>query len=118
MANLLPFQRTGLLIREIDEFFDKASEAVMLLEQTFRDYVEKGPDSQLDERFKQIRDIELRGDELTRSIAYTMHAEMLMPDTRGDILSLLDEVDNILDECVHSIAALAIERPGPSGRHA
>ncbi|MDJ0943688.1 MAG: DUF47 family protein [Kiloniellales bacterium] len=111
MANILPFQRTGLLISEIDEFVDKVSEAIMVLEQTMADYVDKGPESQLDDRVQQIRGIEARGDELRRSIANVMYAEMLMPDARGDILSLLDEVDNVLDACAYVVIGLAVERP-------
>ena len=95
MANLLPFQRTGLLISEIDEFFDKVSEAALVLEQTVLHYVANGADAQLEKRLRQIRAIETRGDELRRSIANVMYAEMLMPDARGDILSLLSEVAQV-----------------------
>lgn len=99
------------MISEIDEFFDKVSEAILVLEQTVLHYVDKGADAQLEERLLQIRAIETRGDELRRSIANVMYAEMLMPDARGDILSLLDEVDNVLDDCTHMVVALAVERP-------
>ena len=111
MADILPFKRTGRLISEIDEFLDKVSEAIMVLEQTLLHYAERGPDEYLEERLQQIRAIETRGDELRRSISTVMYSEMLMPDTRGDILTLLDEVDHVLDDCAHMIIALAIERP-------
>ena len=111
MAKILPFQSTGLLVSEIDEFLDRVSEAIMILEQTFLHYDEKGPDENLEERLKQIRAIESRGDDLRRNIANVMYTEMLMPDARGDILSLLDEIDNVLDDCAHIIIALVVERP-------
>lgn len=111
MAKLLPFQRTGALISEIDEFLDKVAEAVMVLEQTIRQYVESGDREQLEARFEQIRSIEDRADEIRRAIANVMYTEMLMPDTRGDVLSLLDEVDGVLDHCSHIVAGLVIERP-------
>lgn len=111
MTNILPFQRSGLLISEIDEYFDRVTEAILILEQTFSHYVDHGPDDYLDERLEQIRAIELRGDELRRNIAAVMYTQMLMPDTRGDILSLLDEVDNVLDDCAHAVIGLALERP-------
>lgn len=111
MVNILPFQRTGRLIAEIDGFMDKVSEAIMVLEQTLLDYAEQGPGEHLEGRLKQIRAIESRCDELRRGIANVMFAEMLMPDTRGDILSLLDETDNVLDHCTHVVVGLAVERP-------
>lgn len=111
MNTTLPFQRTNLLISEIDEFIDTVSEAVMVLEQTFLHYLEDGPDDYLDEKIERIRAVEDRADELRRDIANVIYAEMLMPDTRGDVLGLLDEVDTSLDDCSHIIMKLGIERP-------
>jgi len=116
MDRVLPFQRTALLISEIDEFIDMVSEAVMLLERTVVHYLDEGADDYLDEKIERIRGIEGRGDELRRNIANVIYAEMLMPDTRGDVLGLLDEVDTILDDCVHIVIKLGIERPDfPAG---
>ena len=111
MVNILPFQRTGLLIGEIDDFLDKVSEAVMVLEQTILHYLEKGADDYLEERVEQIRDIEERADELRRNVGNVMYSQMLMPDTRGDVLSLLDEVDTTLDDCSHTVIDLCMEHP-------
>lgn len=111
MVNILPFKRTGTLISEIDEYIDKVAEAVMVLEQTTLHYAQAGADEQLEERWEQIRAIEDRADALRRGIANVMYSEMLMPDTRGDVLGLLDEVDTTLDDCTHLVAALLIERP-------
>ena len=111
MAKLLPFQSTGVLISEIDQFIDRVAEAVMVLEQTQLHYLDNGADDQLDERLEQILDIEQRGDTLRRNIANVMYSQMLMPDTRGDVLSLLDEVDTTLDDCTHGVASLVIEQP-------
>ncbi len=111
MVNILPFQRTGLLISEIDDFLDKVSEAVMVLEQTILHYLEKGADDSLEERNEQIWAIEERADELRRNIGNVMYSEMLMPDTRGDVLSLLDEVDTTLDDCSHTVVELFMEHP-------
>ena len=111
MVSILPFQRTGQLIGEIDDFLDKVSEAVMVLEQTISHYLEKGADDYLEERVEQISAIEERADELRRNVGNVMYSEMLMPDTRGDMLSLLDEVDTTLDDCSHTVVDLCMEHP-------
>lgn len=111
MAGILPFRRTGLLISEIDEYLDKVAESVMVLEQALLHYVEHGPDDYLSQKLEQIGGIEGRADELRRAIANVMYTEMLMPDTRGDVLTLLDELDTLIDDSVHAIADLAMERP-------
>lgn len=113
MLKIMPFRTTNQLIREIDEFIDKVSEAQMVVERTLLHYFEVGPDEELDQKIGQIAKIEERADELRRNVANMMFSEMLMPDTRGDVLTLLDEVDTTLDDCVHIIVELAIERPKP-----
>jgi len=111
MAGILPFRRTGLLISEIDEYLDKVAESVMVLEQTLLNYVDNGPDDYLTKKLDQIGELEKRADELRHGIANVMYTEMLMPDTRGDVLTLLDELDTLVDDSVHAIADLAMERP-------
>jgi predicted phosphate transport protein (TIGR00153 family) len=74
-------------------------------------YLDTGRDDELDEKLEQVRAIEERADQLRRSIFNVMYNEMLMPDTRGDVVSLLGHVDATLDDCVHLIASLAIQRP-------
>ena len=119
MANVLPFQTTQLLINEIDEFLDKVSEASMLVEKTILHYIAQGPDELLEDRLEQIFTIEARADEVRRSIATVMYTQMLMPDTRGDILNLLNDLDNVVDDSTHFIAGIAIGRPEiPSEFHA
>lgn len=111
MVNILPFQRTRLLISEIDDYLDKVSEAVLVLEQTIGQYLESGAGVYLDERVEQIMEVERRGDELRRNVSNITYSQMLMPDTRGDMLGLLDEVDAIMDASVHTVIRIAMERP-------
>jgi len=113
MVNILPFRTTNQLIREIDEFIDKVSEAQMVVEKALLHYFDAGPDPELDQKLAQVAKIEERADELRRNVANMMFSQMLMPDTRGDVLTLLDEVDTTLDDCVHIMVDLAIERPKP-----
>lgn len=117
MVNILPFQRTTQLISEIDEFIDRVSEAQMVVERALMHYFEHGVDDQLDESLTQIGQIEERADELRRNVANMMFSQMLLPDTRGDVLELLGDVDVTLDDCVHLMVDLAIERPTPDGQH-
>ncbi len=117
MVNILPFKKTARLVSEIDEFIDRVSEAQMVLERSLYHYFEHGPDEEMDQKVEQIMGIETRADELRRSITTIMYTEMLMPDTRGDVLSLLGEVDTTLDKCVHLLVSLSMERPGVTGEY-
>ena len=117
MVDILPFRKTARLVSEIDEFIDRVSEAQMVLERSLFHYFEHGPDEELDQKVEQIMEIETRADELRRSVTTIMYTEMLMPDTRGDVLSLLGDVDTTLDECVHLLVALSVERPAVTREH-
>lgn len=111
MSKIMPFQRTTRLISDVDEFLDRCSDAIMVTEQTVLHYLERNDRESLEERLDQIRGIEQRADELRRSVANVMYSEMLMPDTREDVLSLLSAIDDVLDECTHLVARLVMERP-------
>ncbi len=111
MAKLLPFQRTSRLIAETDEFLDKVAEALLVFERAIGGYVENRSESELEERLQQIFGLERRADELRRGVGNTLYGQMLMPETRGDLISLAVEIDVMLDSCVHALARLSMERP-------
>lgn len=106
-----PFKRTRLIEGQIDEYLDKLSEAGMLFEKAFCRYVTHGPDEEVEHTFEQLSAAEKRGDELRREIERVLYTEMLLPEARGDVLSLFDELDNVLDELKHSLQGFLIEHP-------
>jgi len=110
-VKIVPFQKTRLLESEIDEFLDKVSEAGMVFEQAASYYMDHGVDDFVEQKLEQITELESRGNELRRSIELVLYSEMLLPDARGDVLSLLDELDNVLDELGRNLRFLTIERP-------
>jgi len=111
MVNILPFKQTERLVNEIDEYLDLVAEAYMVFEQTILHYLDVGYDEILEQKMAQIFAIEKRGDEVRRSVAITMYTQMLMPDMRGDVLNLLEDLDQVLDDSTHLVAALVIMRP-------
>ena len=106
-----PFKRTRRIEAQIDEYLDKLSEAGMLFEQSVHHYADAGADEALEEKLVQIGQLEKRGDELRHEIESVLLTEMLIPDARGDVLSLLDELDNLLDKFKHALQAFVIEQP-------
>ena len=64
-----------------------------------------------EERLKQISELEHRNDELRRSIETALYTEMLIPDFRGDVLSLLEDLDSLLDDLKSTLLSITIERP-------
>lgn len=107
---LLPFGRTKEIEEQINEFLDKVSEAGLVFETGIDCYVTRGVGEECEDKLRQIRDLEHRGDELRRSIETALYAELLIPDFRGDVLSLLEDLDTLLGMLKDTLRSVLIER--------
>jgi predicted phosphate transport protein (TIGR00153 family) len=106
-----PLRRTRFLQTQIDEFLDAVSEAALAYQTALTTYVRQGWSVMVEEKAVQIRDYEERGDRLRGEIGTMLYTEMLLPDTVGDVLSLLVSLDHLLDVIKVNIQGLRIERP-------
>jgi predicted phosphate transport protein (TIGR00153 family) len=64
-----------------------------------------------DEKLEQLTALEKRCDALQRSIETTMYTEMLIPESQGDVLNLLGDLDDLLDGFKASLRMCIVERP-------
>jgi predicted phosphate transport protein (TIGR00153 family) len=106
-----PFRRTQRLKAQIDTFLDKVAEGAMAFEEGVRHYVTHACDDVTVARLEQIKRLEREGDSLRRRIEQSLFTEMLIPDARGDVLGLLDDLDHLLDLVKDRFLGLTIERP-------
>jgi uncharacterized protein Yka (UPF0111/DUF47 family) len=106
-----PLRRTRFLQAQIDEFLDVVSQAVLAYEAGVADYLQHGWSDAVEEKSVQIRECESRGDRLRSDIGTALYTEMLLPDTVGDVLSLLGALDHLLDVIKTNIIMLRVERP-------
>ena len=105
------FAKNRALEAELDEFFDTVSQGGMLFEEMLRQYSKHGADDLFVQRLKQIAEVESTGDRLVKSIVRALYSDMLIPESRADVLSLLQDIDALLDQYKHLCIALEIERP-------
>lgn len=105
------FTGTRQIEAEIDEFLDKVSEAGIVYEAACAEFLQHGPDAACQARLDQLTQLEARGDELRRGVETALYTQMLIPESRGDVLSLLDHLDELLDRYKRNLMALTIERP-------
>jgi hypothetical protein len=107
-----PLRRgTRALQAELDEFLDVVSQAALAYEAGMTSYLRHGWTEAVEEKMVQVREYENRGDRLRSDIGTMLVTEMLLPDTIGDVLSLLVALDHLLDVLKTNIVALRIERP-------
>jgi uncharacterized protein len=96
--------------KEIDEFLDKVSEAGLLCKNGMVVYL-KGNMESFAQCLTSIRDTEHKGDALRRSIEQDLYKKTLIPESRGDVMELLEDMDALLDRFTGLIWQFEIERP-------
>ena len=95
---------------EIEQFFDKISEAGLIFTAGIKDYLE-GDFEQFHSRIDDINKQEGEADNLRREIRYYLYTKMLIPESRGDVLGLLETSDNVIDTTKTVLSHFDIENP-------
>lgn len=95
---------------EIDEYLSHIDKSALLLEEAIKKYLE-GDVKQFENKRTDIDHAEREADELRRQITHRLYAEMLIPDSRGDVLGLLETTDNVADVAKQVANHFSIEKP-------
>ena len=103
------FGKTKFLEGQIDEFLDKISEGSIYFERGMAVLMDEGITEVCEEKLQQIITLKERCSELRRSVVSTLYAEMLIPDFRGNVLSLLTDLYALLDVLMNCFQEFLIE---------
>ena len=109
----MPFlfnNRTKQLETEIDKYLDAVSKSGLIFYEGVKNYLE-GNYEKFDKNFSEISKLETGADNLRREIKTKLYTYMLIPESRGDVLGLLETLDDVVDICETVIKQLSIERP-------
>lgn len=98
------------LQKQLDEFLNQVSEAGLLFRQGITLYLLENEEA-FDEKLEQITAVEHRGDEKRRSIEEKLYLKTLIPESRSDVLQLLERMDTLLDSCKAMLWQFKIELP-------
>lgn len=113
------FGRTKALESEIDEFLDKLSESALVFKHALRTYFRHGICDEFEERLKHVNTLESQADQLRRSIERQLYAHTLIPESRGDVLGLVENLDRIINMLEGTLWSFSIEKPDiPESYHA
>ena len=95
---------------QIDEFLDLVSESGMLFKRAMENYL-NGDIEQFSIRLQRVIEFERKADELRTDIEKQLALRTLIPENRGDVLSLLENTDNVIDNIKQTLQIFAIETP-------
>lgn len=104
------FSKSASLERKIDEFLDLVSDSGLHFKEGIRYYLSKRFDD-FEERLKVVRDLEHRADDLRRDIETQLYTHTLIPESRGDVLGLLENMDYVIDRIKATLLEFSVERP-------
>jgi uncharacterized protein Yka (UPF0111/DUF47 family) len=106
----LLFKKTKLVEVQIDEYLDQIVQGGLLFKEGVRFYLE-GRMQEFDERSKILRDTENKADTLRRTIESQLYLRTLIPESRGDVLGLLESVDKVLNITADTLLEFSVEIP-------
>lgn len=96
--------------RKIDDFLDKVSEAGMLFQHGVDAYL-NGNRPSFGKKIDDIASVEHVGDALRRDLEEQLYTQTLIPESRGDVLELLENMDGLLDRFKGALWRFEIEQP-------
>ena len=90
------FRNATSVINAIEAFFNTVDEGVLVFKEGVSNYLHGNQDA-FNNNIANMARLEADADNLRRDIENKLYAHSLMPEVRGDILRLLEEMDNIID---------------------
>jgi len=110
MAFIGIFRNSIGIEKEIENFLDLASESGLIYLQGMNAYL-AGKIEDFSEHLVQNVDTEKQADSLRRSIEDLLYRKTLIPESRGDVLKLIERMDALLGQFKGVMFRIEIERP-------
>jgi hypothetical protein len=104
------FRATKQLENEIDEFLDAISEGSLIFRQGIKYYL-LNKTIEFEERLQALARLETVADSLRRKIENELYTHSLIPEHRGDVLGLLESLDEIINGAKETLKQFDVENP-------
>lgn len=105
------FRRTRELEIQIDQFLDALSESALVFKSAVDVYLKEGCSTEFNDKHLHVDKLESQADELRRNIEIQLYAQTLIPESRGDVLGLMENLDKIINLIEGVLWAFSIEKP-------
>ena len=96
--------------KQIDDFLDQVSESGLLFKSGVEAYLKDDLEF-FEKKIESISNTEHQGDALRRTLQEQLYRRTLIPESRGDVLALLESIDSLLDRFKGALWRFDIERP-------
>lgn len=79
----------------LTDYFEGCDRCYRQFEKAFAIYFSEGPEEAFDEAVGKVHRLEAACDDLRREIEYLLYGKALLPESRGDLLGLLETFDRL-----------------------
>ena len=104
------FKRSKSVSISIDEFFDKVDLGALNFKKGVNNYID-GNSIEFAQNLNSITTLEQEADTIQRKIENDFYLHALMPNYASDILTLLENVDDIIDMSKDVLSQFDVEKP-------
>ncbi len=94
---MVPFKRANQSIELLDNFMNTIDQGMLIFKEGIRNYL-FGNREKFQDNLRTLSNLETEADITKRKIEQLLYTQSLMPQLRGDILKLLEDLDNIIDQ--------------------
>lgn len=107
---MVPFKRANQSIELLDNFMNTIDQGMLIFKEGIRNYL-FGNREKFQDNLRTLSNLETEADITKRKIEQLLYTQSLMPQLRGDILKLLDDLDNIIDQAKTNLFQFDVEVP-------
>jgi len=104
------FKKIKNLEAQIDNYLDMVVKGGFLFKQGIKYFLEEQTD-EFESRLVSIDTTESDADNLRRKIEKRLYTETLIPESRGDVLGLLEACDKVLNKTAETLHQFSVELP-------
>jgi len=107
---MFSFKHANKSIELIDKFLNTIDQGVLIFKEGVRNYLYNNRENFLD-NLRTLSNLETEADIIKRKVETILYTQSLMPQLRGDIMRLLDVLDNIIDLAKTNLFQFDVEIP-------
>lgn len=104
------FAKANKSIELIDKFLNCIDQSLLLFKEGVKNYLYNNTEN-FNNNLLSLANAEIESDKLRKEIEKALFTQSLMPQMRGDIMRLLEEMDNIIDQAKKSLFQFDVETP-------
>ncbi len=104
------FKRGVQSIEYLDQFMNSIDEGMLIFKEGLKNYLFGNRNNFLD-NLRTLSNLETEADNIKRKVEQLLYTQSLMPQLRGDILRLLEDLDDIIDLAKTNLFQFDVEIP-------